>query len=254
MRIAIVGGTGTVGKHIASELAARGHEVRVLSRSSPEFPVDLTSGEGLAAALAGCDVAVDASRTPSSSSKRAAQIHVDGSRILLAAEQADGIGHHVCISIVGCDLVPFGYYKVKTEQEHIVEQGPVPYSIVRATQFHELMTGVLAVAGKYHVLPAPTIQLQTVAAKEVASAVADVATGQPVQGIVEVAGPQTLLASDVARTWKSVTGTAAVIVPFPIPGKFGRGLRDGVLTTDKPDIRGTITFAEWLAEQQATRT
>jgi len=254
MRIAIVGGTGTVGKHITSELAARGHEVRVLSRSSPEFPVDLTSGEGLAAALENCDVVVDASRTPSTSSKRAAQIHVEGSRILLAAEQAAGVAHHVCISIVGCDLVPFGYYKVKTDQEHVVEQGPVPYSIVRATQFHELLAGALAVAGKYHVLPAPNIQLQTVAAKDAGSAVADVATGQPVNGKVEVAGPQTLMASDQARTWKSGTGTTAVIVPFPIPGKLGRGLRHGILTSDKPDIRGTITFSEWLAEQQATRT
>jgi len=119
MKIAIVGGKGTLGGHVTAELTRRGHEVRVLSRSG-EYQVDLTTGDGLADALRDCDAVVDASNA--SSAKRARQVLVEGSRRLLAAEAAAGVAHHVCISIVGCDQVPMGYYKVKTDQEHVVER------------------------------------------------------------------------------------------------------------------------------------
>jgi uncharacterized protein YbjT (DUF2867 family) len=248
MRIAIVGGTGTLGKHVVTMLTRRGHEVRVLSRSSPDFPVDLVSGSGLDAALAGCAAVVDASNA--SSPKRAAQVLVAGTGRLLTAEQQAGVGHHVCISIVGCDRVPMGYYRVKTEQEQAVEHGAVPYSIVRATQFHELASAALAAAGRYRVLPVPPMQLQTIAAAEVASVVADVAEGEP-RGRVQVAGPQVRTARELARSWRAITGRAAVLVPLPVPGTIGRALRDGALTADHADALGTITFADWLAAQQS---
>ncbi len=232
MRIAIAGGSGTLGRHVTSELAHRGHEVRVLSRSSHEFPVDLVSGNGLGRALDGCSVVVDASNA--TSPKRAAQVLVGGSRRLLAAEQAAGVGHHVCVSIVGCERFSLGYYCVKTEQEHIVETGPVPGTIVKATQFHELAAAALAAAGRWRVLPVPRMQLQTVAAAEVARALADVAEGQPVARRLLVAGPELTSARDLARSWKSATGRAAVMVPVPVPGKLGRELRAGGLTTDHP--------------------
>jgi uncharacterized protein YbjT (DUF2867 family) len=216
MRIAIVGGKGTLGRHVTAELAGRGHEVRVLSRSG-EFRVDLTTGEGLPAALEGCAVVVDASNA----TKGAAQVLVDGSRRLLAAEAAAGVTHHVCISIVGCDLVPMGYYKVKTSQEHVVEQGQVPWSIVRATQFHELAATALEAAGRFRVLPVPAMKLQTVAAAEVAAAVADVAEGAA-RGRVEVAGPEVQTAAELARTWRQVTDRKAVLLPVPVPGTLGR--------------------------------
>jgi uncharacterized protein YbjT (DUF2867 family) len=169
MRIAITGGTGTLGRPTVTELRSRGHEVRVLSRRSPEHPVDLTTGAGLAEALEGCDVVVDASND---SSKHAAQILVEGSRRLLAAEEAAGVGHHVCVSIVGCENVPMGYFRVKADQERVVEAGTVPWSIVRATQFHEFVVANLAPAGRWHVLPVPRARLQTVASAEVAAVVA----------------------------------------------------------------------------------
>ena len=127
MRIAIAGGTGTLGSLVAAELARRGHEVRVLSRSAPEYRVDLATGSGLADALAGCDVVVDASNN---SSRHAADILVGGSRRLLAAEAAVGVKHHVCVSIAGCEQVPMGYFTAKAQQEQVVEQGPVPWSVV----------------------------------------------------------------------------------------------------------------------------
>jgi uncharacterized protein YbjT (DUF2867 family) len=233
-----------LGRHVARALAARGCDVRILSRRSQDFPVDLATGAGLDAALEGCDVVVDASNA--SSSRRARQVLVDGSRRLLAAEAKAGVRHHVCVSIVGCDRVPMGYYKVKVEQERVVEGGAVPYSIVRATQFHELAAVALDAAGRWRVLPVPAIRLQTVAAAEVADVVADVAAAQPRGGRVQVAGPEVLSARDLASTWRSVTGRSAVMVPVPVPGKLGRALRDGGLTADHADVRGTTTFRDWL--------
>ncbi len=130
MRIAIAGGTGTLGRRVVAALRGRGHQVRVLSRSSAEYPVDLTTGDGLAAALDGCDVVVDAVN----STKAAAATLVEGSRRLLAAGHAAGLGHHVCVSIVGCDRVPLDYFRVKAEQERVVAAGPVPWTVVRITQ------------------------------------------------------------------------------------------------------------------------
>lgn len=246
-RIAIAGGTGTLGSLTGAELTRRGHEVRVLSRRSPEYPVDLTSGDGLAKALDGCAAVVDASNA--SSPKRAAQVLAGGSRRLLAAEQRAGIGHHVCISIVGCERVPVGYYRVKTEQEQVVRSGPVPWSIVRATQFHELAAHALGTAGKYHVLPVPRMTLQPVAAADVARLVADVTESGP-RGRVQITGPQILTVRELAAAWRSLTGTRAVLLPVLLPGKVGRALRDGALTSADADERGTVRFADWLAARQ----
>ncbi|MBO0832346.1 MAG: NAD(P)H-binding protein [Actinobacteria bacterium] len=248
MRIAVVGGAGTVGKHITAQLADSGHEVRVLSRHSREFPVDLTSGQGLASALAGCDVVVDSSH----SQRQARQVLVEGTARLLAAEQQAGVGHHVAISIVGCDEVPYGYQKIKVEQERVVERGSVPWTIVRATQFYELVAQVLAAAGGYRLLPAPNMPLQPVAAADVGRAVAGAAVAYPRRGRISVAGPEVATARQLARTWLSVTGRSAALIPVPLPGRTGRKLRDGALIPRQPDVTGTITFADWLAAQVAS--
>jgi uncharacterized protein YbjT (DUF2867 family) len=245
MRIAVVGGTGTLGRQVTAELDRRGHEVRVLSRSSPEFPVDLASGQGLVSALAGCGAVVDASNTQ----RQARQVMVDGSARLLAAEQRAGVGHHVCISIVGCDQVSMGYYRVKIDQERVVEQGPVPWTIVRATQFHELVDGLFTMAARYRVLPAPTMPLQPVAAAEVARVLADAAESDPSGSRISVAGPQVSSVRELARAWLSATGRSAVLLPVPLPGGLGRALRTGALTTSTADVTGASTFASWLASK-----
>jgi uncharacterized protein YbjT (DUF2867 family) len=251
MRIAIAGGTGTLGRHVASELAARGHDVRVLSRSG-EYQVDLTTGAGLGKALEGCAALVDASNA--SAPKQARQVLVEGSRRLLAAEREAGVGHHVCVSIVGCEQVPMGYYKVKVEQENVVENGDVPWSIVRATQFHELAASAFGAAAKFRMVPVPAIRLQTVAAAEVGRAVAGVAEGAPVDGRVTVAGPEVRTARELATIWRRVTGRKAILVPVPLPGKLGRALKSGGLTAGHADVNGTITFAEWLAARNGDQS
>ena len=243
MTVAIVGGTGTLGRRVAAEMEARGHKVRVLSRHAPEYRVDLATGAGLAAALAGCDVVVDASN---SSSRKPAGILVDGSRRLLEAEAAAGVGHHVCVSMVGCDQVPMSYFRVKADQERVVSQGAVPWSIVRSTQFYELVGTVIAAAGRWRVLPMPRGVLQPVACADAARAVADVAEGAPLKRCFTVAGPEVSEVRDLARTWRKVTGHRAALMPMPVPGTVGRALRSGTLTVQGPDARGTTAFADWL--------
>jgi len=246
MRIAIVGGKGTLGRLVTAELGRRGHETRVLSRSG-DYRVDLTTGAGLTAALAGCDAVVDASNAQ----KNARAVLVEGSRRLLAAETAAGVAHHVCVSIVGCDQVPMGYYKVKTEQEDVIANGSVPWSMVQATQFHELAATALAAVARFGILPVPSMTIQTIAAAEVATAIADIATAAPVRGRVRVAGPQIETGAELARTWRRVTGRKALLLPVPVPGRIGRVLRGGGLTERHPDIRGTVSFGDWLAASAA---
>ena len=243
-QVLVTGGTGTLGRPVAEALRSRGHEVRVLSRRGPEYRVDVTTGEGLAEALEGVDVVVDATND---SSKHAADTLVEGSRRLLAAEEVAGVGHHVCVSIVGCELVPARYFRIKAEQERVVEEGPQPWSIVRATQFHELVDMALAPTARKHLMPVPRVPLQTVASTEVARVVADVAEGAPRRGRVEVVGPEVVDARELARTWRSTTGRRALLLPLPLPGRMGRALRAGALIAERPDVRGTTPFATWLA-------
>jgi uncharacterized protein YbjT (DUF2867 family) len=243
MKIAIAGGTGTLGRQVAAELTMRGHDIRVLSRGAQEYRVDLTTGAGLDDALAGCEVVVDASNN---SSKTAAATLVAGTGRLLAAGRAAGVAHHVCVSVVGCELVPMGYFRVKAEQEDAVTQGPVPWTIVRATQFHEYVATMFGAGARMRAVPVPRALLQPVASAEVARTVADVAESGPRADRVAIAGPEVASAGDLARAWRRATGTRAVLVPLPLPGTLGRALREGALTNSEPDVRGSVTFAAWL--------
>lgn len=248
MRVAVVGATGTVGTPIAAEMERGGHEVRRLSRGSQTHPVDLLTGEGLDAALEGCDAVVDASNA-AGSAKRARALLVDGGRRLLEAEKRAGVTHHVCISIIGIERVPISYYGVKVEQEGMVRVAGVPWSIVRASQFHQLVNAAFSSLAKARLLPRSKAPLQPIDPTEVATAVATVATGDPLADTRTVAGPRAEPISDLARAWKSARESGALLVPVPLPGKAGAGLRSGGLTDETPDVRGTITFADWLADR-----
>ncbi|WP_205697884.1 SDR family oxidoreductase [Conexibacter sp. SYSU D00693] len=244
MRIAVAGGTGTVGREVVHELRGRGHDVRGLSRSSPDWPVDLTTGQGLDAALEGVDVVVDASNGPSPG--RAAAVLVEGTTQLLAAEARAGVGHHVCVSIVGIDRTPLSLYRVKVQQERAVVAGDVPWTIVRCTQFHGLVAQLLGAGAKVGVVPSGRARLQPVAAADAGRAVADVAEQAPRRGRVEVAGPQAVALAELAQDWRAARG-GLVRVPLPLPPRLGRALRAGSLTTADPGVRGATTFASWLA-------
>ncbi len=238
---------------MAAELERRGHEVRALSRHAPEFPVDLTTGAGLAEALDGCAVLVDASNA-GPAEKAARAVLIDGGRRLLDAAQAAGVVHHVCISIVGIEHVPMPYYRVKVEQEELVRASGLPATIVRATQFHTLIAGLFASAARFRVLPGGRARVQPVDPEEVALAVADLAEGEPQPETFTITGPEALDLSTLARSYKAAKGLHGVVVPVPLPPKLGRPLRDGALTGATPDRRGTVGFADWLARSSAQWT
>jgi len=250
MKIAVTGGTGTIGHHVVAQLRARGHEVRSLSRRSTEHPVDLTTGAGLDAALDGVEVVVDASNASTPIAQARATL-VDGTHRLLAAEQRTGVGHHVLVSIVGCHDVPMAYYRVKAAQEDVVTQGGVPWTVVAATQFHEFAAGVLGAAARRGVVPLLRVPVQLVAAADAAAVVADVATRAPLRATTTVVGPVAQDMRDVARAWRAATGSRALPVRVPLPGRLGRALRAGGLTDARPDERGTMLFADWLAQDAA---
>lgn len=242
----MAGGTGTLGRHVVARLENDGHEVRALGRHGPVV-ADLTTGAGLAAALDGVETVVDASN----SARAARATLVEGNRRLLRAEVEAGVTHHVGVSIVGCSAVPMAYYRVKVEQEAVVSGGPVPWSLVRATQFHDLVADVFAGAARFGVLPLVRGLVQSVAVEEVAAVVADVAVKAPLRGEVVVTGPRTDDLRDLARRWHRATGRGAVPLRVPLPGRVGRGLRAGALTSAAPDVRGTVTFEEWLTSAGA---
>ncbi|GII99772.1 uncharacterized protein YbjT (DUF2867 family) [Sediminihabitans luteus] len=247
MRVAVVGGTGTLGRATVLALEARGHDVRALARHAPHR-VDLATGRGLHEALTGCDVVVDATNAVSVSRARTAAVLVDGTRRLIAAEQQASVTHHVGVSIVGCERVrAYGYYAVKAEQEVVVESSPVPWTLVRATQFHDLLGSVFAGAARARVLPGPGFPLQPVAVADVAAALADVVEAGPRRGRVTVAGPEVSDVAGLARQWVAATGTTALVVPLRVLGASGRALRAGALTCADPDVRGAVTFRTWLA-------
>jgi uncharacterized protein YbjT (DUF2867 family) len=251
MKIAIVGGTGTLGRQVAEELRARGHEIRVLSRNAPRYRVDLATGDGLDEALDGCEVVVDASNN---NSKDAAATLVEGTRRLLAAGQAAGVTHHVCVSMVGCELVPMGYCQVKAAQEDVVSRAAVPWTIVRATQFHEYVASMMDAAARHRAVPVPKALLQPVACAEVARVVADVAERGPRRGRTDIGGPEVASLRELAATWRRAAGKHPALVPLPLPGRLGRALRRGALTTSQPDVRGGLTFTAWAERTLAGRS
>lgn len=245
MRIAIAGATGSVGAPTAAALAERGHEVRALSRHSDEYPVDLTTGEGLPAALEGCQVLIDASNA-GPSEKPARAVLIEGGRRLIEAARDAGVRHHVCISIVGIEQVPIPYYRVKVEQEQLVVDSGLPYSIVRSTQFHSLVTYLFESAARFLVVPGGRPKLQPVDPGDVAVVLADVAEGDPIGGRTSVVGPEVEELGSLAREWKQATGRRVLVGPAPLPPRLGKPLRAGALTDAAAEHHGSVGFAEWL--------
>ncbi|MBM7503810.1 SDR family oxidoreductase [Agromyces aurantiacus] len=246
MRIAIAGGTGTVGRHAVDAARERGHEVVVLTRSNG---VDLRSGDGLAAALAGVDAVIDTSNTTSLSATRSAEFFTTATRNLLAAERAAGVAHHVCLSIVGIDRAPYGYYAGKLAQERAVETGEVPWTILRAMQFHEFaaqMLDALTIAGVHL---APRIRTQPVAAREVGERLVALAEATPTGHAPELAGPREERLDDMVRRLARATGVRGPVVAVTLPGRQWAAMRRGDTLPGPGATIARQTFDEWLQQQ-----
>jgi uncharacterized protein YbjT (DUF2867 family) len=246
--VAVVGGTGTIGAPVVAALLGRGAAVRVLTRNARSVPagaehrrVDLASGEGLADALAGADAVVDAVN----STRKPKVTLVEGTRRLLEAGAAAGVAHHVTISIVGIEHIPSSYYRHKISQEQAVEAGPLPWSILRATQFHQLLDMAFGYASRVGLRPTGAGRLQPVDPPVVAARLADVALGAPAGRLPDIAGPKVETISDLSRAWATARGRRRLPLRIPSIGKPGKALAAGELCAPAC-AAGGASFEEWL--------
>jgi uncharacterized protein YbjT (DUF2867 family) len=249
--VAVVGGTGTLGAPVVRDLLAKGATVRVLSRNATGVParaehrrVDLTSGEGLAQALAGADTVVDAAN----STKAAEDVLVTGTRRLLEAEAAAGVTHHVAISIIGIDQVPMSYYRVKLAQEEAIESGTVPFSLLRAAQFPQLLDETFAAAARFGVRPTGVAKVQPIDPAVVAARLADAALAGPAGRLPDIAGPKVQTLSELSRAWATARGKHRLPLRIPAWGKMGKALAAGALCDPAAAAPGE-DFEEWLRHE-----
>lgn len=245
MRIAVAGGTGSVGRHVVDAARARAHDVVLLACSAG---VDLTSGIGAAAALRGADAVVDVTNTTAADRAGSVAFFEATTRSLLAAEEETGVGHHLALSIVGIDRAPEGYYAGKVAQEQLVRAGVIPWTILRATQFHEFAPQIYdrAKIGPFHV--APMMRTQPIAAREVAEHLVRLVEAGPSGRVDDLAGPREEQLVDMVRAFARARGSRAWIPAVPLPGAAGRAQRNGSLLPGPDAVRGTQTYAEWLTE------
>ncbi|WP_369251566.1 SDR family oxidoreductase [Streptomyces sp. R41] len=244
MRVAVAGGTGLVGRYVVEELAAAGHEPAVLARSRG---VDLVTGAGLDAAMKGVEAVVDVCNLTTTSAKKSIAFFEGVGRHLLDAGAQAGVRHHVALSIVGIDRVGMGYYQGKLRQEEVVKGGPTPWTVLRATQFHEFAQQILdRVPGPLAVVP--RMRTQPVAAREVAQHLVQLALSSPQGMAPELAGPRVEQLVDMARRLLRARHEHRLLLPVKLPGATGAAMAgDGQLPTG-PGSRGSRTFDEWLAE------
>lgn len=245
MRVAVAGGTGTVGRHIAQACRDAGHEVVVLSRRTG---TDLTTGSGLERKLEGVGTIVDASNGPAISASKATAFFEAVTRNLHCAGQAAGAVRLVTISIVNIDkLTGYPYYRAKLAQERAALSGPLPATIVRATQFHEFPVQIMQRSRLGPVALMPGFKVQSVAARAVGEVVADLLTHPPAEAKVDVAGPEVGYLPELARKACRRLGWSTRVFAVPVPGRSGRSMKAGGLTPDGPARIVGPTFDEWLA-------
>jgi uncharacterized protein YbjT (DUF2867 family) len=243
MKIAVAGGTGTVGRYVVSVARSGGAEIVSLSRKDG---IDLVTGRGLRAALDGVDTVIDVAGVETLSEKAAVEFFRATTTNLLDAERAAGIHHHIALSIVGVDRVAAGYYAGKLAQERLVERGPIPWTILRATQFHEFAAQILARGAFGPLAVVPTMTTQPIAAREVAEVLVAIAHGEPQRHAPDLGGPQVEQLRGLVRAYARATHARRWIVGVALPGKFGGAMRDGTLIPAQDAQHGKQTFTDWL--------
>ncbi|HEX3706204.1 MAG TPA: 3-beta hydroxysteroid dehydrogenase [Mycobacteriales bacterium] len=243
MRVAVAGGTGVVGRHVVAAVRQAGHDSTVIARSAG---VDVVSGEGLDPALEGVSVVVDVCNVAALSKAKSEAFFTAATTNLMAAGERAGVGHYVVLSIVGCDRVDLGYYFGKRLQEQLALAGPLPVSILRATQFHEFPAQLLERSPGGPVSIVPRMRSQPIAAREAAAALVDMAVGEPVGMAGDIAGPEVHEMADLVRLVLRSRGSRRAVVGMRLPGATGRALAGDGLLPDGSGKRGTQTFAEWL--------
>ncbi|MBM7503651.1 SDR family oxidoreductase [Agromyces aurantiacus] len=245
MKIVVIGGTGLIGSKVVSLLAEHGHEAVA---ASPNSGVDTITGAGVAEALAGADVVVDVSNSPSFADDDVLAFFTTSTRTLLAAEREAGVGHHVALSIVGTDELPdSGYLRAKVAQERLIRESGQPYTIVRATQFYEFAARIADEATTDGVARVSTGIMQPMAAVDVSAAVARFAEDAPRNAVVEIGGPERIAMSDLVRRSLDARGDRREVVADPAAPYFGTLLHGDELAPGAGAELSETTFDAWLA-------
>ncbi|MGW3176087.1 SDR family oxidoreductase [Streptomyces sp. NPDC001153] len=246
--ILVTGGTGTLGRCVTERLRAEGHEVRVLSRHTPPYAVDLrVGGSGLDAALAGVETVVHCASSPRGGDEQAAG-H------LIAAARRAGVGHLVYISIVGVDRVPFGYYRSKLAVERRIEESGLGWTVLRATQFHDLLVTLFQGLAKAPVMPVPAgVPDQPVEVAEVAARLVELAVSEPAGRVPDMGGPEVRSLDSLARAYLRATGRRRAVANIPLLGTTYRAFRAGGHLAPEQAV-GKGSFEEYLARRFENRT
>src|SRR3954469_4397652 len=248
MKIVVIGGSGRVGGNVVRRLVAQGHDPLP---ASPVTGVNTITGQGLADVLAGADVVVDVANAPVWDDNAVREFFTTSTHNLLAAERDAGVGHHLAVSIVGAERLPdSGYLRAKVAQEAEIEAGTIPYTILRATQFFEFLPQIVETGAEGDSVRLPTGLMQFVAAADVAATVAELATGAPVGGRVELGGPEALGIDAWARRLFAATGDERTVIGDAHARYFGTEVHGGELTPSSGARIGTVDFGTWLATQR----
>jgi uncharacterized protein YbjT (DUF2867 family) len=249
MKIVVIGGTGLIGSRLVNKLREHGHEAVA---AAPNTGVNALTGEGLAEVLKGASVVVDVSNAPSWEDAAVLNFFETSTRNLLTYETAAGVGHHVALSVVGTDrLSESGYFRAKIAQEKLIKESPIPYTIVHATQFFEFLKGladISTVDGKVHL---PHVLFQPMAADDVASAVGRVAIGQPVNGIVEIGGPEQFRVDELVRRRLASLKDPREVIADSSALYSGAKLSEKTLVPGNNARLGETRFETWLTQPAA---
>ena len=245
MKIVVIGGSGLIGKKLVNKLRGQGHQVVA---ASPSTGVNALTGEGLADALTGAEVVVDVANSPLWKDKAVMEFFETSGRNLLAAEADAKVRHHLALSVVGTDrLQASGYFRAKMAQENLIKASRIPYTIVRATQFFEFVGGIAESASDGHTVQLPPALMQPIASDDVAAALADIATEEPLNGTVELAGPEAIRMDELVRQFLSANHDARQVTTVDQALYFGTKVNDQSLTPgDNPRI-GPTRFGDWLS-------
>ena len=246
MKIVVIGGSGLIGSKLVKKLREHGHEVVAASRDSG---VNTLTGEGLAEALRGASVVVDVSNSPSFEDAAVLQFFETSTRNLLTAEAEAGVGHHVALSVVGTErLSESGYFRAKIAQEKLIKESSIPYSIVHATQFFEFVKSIGDAATDGNRVRLAHVLIQPMAADDVASAVGTIAVGTPVNGTVEVAGPEQFRLDELIQRDLSTRNDPREVVADPQARYFGAELSERTLVPGDDARLGETRFEDWLSQ------
>jgi uncharacterized protein YbjT (DUF2867 family) len=251
MKIVVIGGSGLIGKKLVNDLRARGQEVVA---ASPSLGVNTITGEGLAEALKGARVVVDVANAPSWEDQAVLEFFETSGRNLLSAEAAAGVRHHVALSVIGTDrLLASGYFRAKMAQENLITASPIPYTIVRVTQFFEFVGGIAQFSTEGATVRLPSVLMQPIAADDVAAALAAIALEEPKHGLLELAGPEQIRLDELVRQFLSATGDARKVIADAHARYYGVEVDDRSLVPGANPRLGSTHFAKWL-RASATRS